>query len=59
MKIGIGLPNPVPDTEGATLVEWARLAEQAGFSSLATSTGSCTRASGSGLLGRRAPPPWK
>jgi alkanesulfonate monooxygenase SsuD/methylene tetrahydromethanopterin reductase-like flavin-dependent oxidoreductase (luciferase family) len=36
MKIGIGLPNPVPDTEGATLVEWARRAEKAGFSSVAT-----------------------
>ena len=36
MKIGIGLPNPVPDTEGATLVEWARRAEEAGFSSVAT-----------------------
>jgi len=36
MKIGIGLPNPVPDTEGATIVQWARRAEAAGFSSLAT-----------------------
>jgi alkanesulfonate monooxygenase SsuD/methylene tetrahydromethanopterin reductase-like flavin-dependent oxidoreductase (luciferase family) len=36
MKIGIGLPNPVPDTDGATLMEWARRAEGAGFSSLAT-----------------------
>jgi alkanesulfonate monooxygenase SsuD/methylene tetrahydromethanopterin reductase-like flavin-dependent oxidoreductase (luciferase family) len=36
MKIGIGLPNPVPGTEGDTLVEWARRAEEAGFSSLAT-----------------------
>jgi alkanesulfonate monooxygenase SsuD/methylene tetrahydromethanopterin reductase-like flavin-dependent oxidoreductase (luciferase family) len=36
MRIGIGLPNPIPGTEGATLVEWARRAEQAGFSSLAT-----------------------
>jgi alkanesulfonate monooxygenase SsuD/methylene tetrahydromethanopterin reductase-like flavin-dependent oxidoreductase (luciferase family) len=36
MQIGIGLPNPVPDTEGTTLVEWARRAEAAGFSSLAT-----------------------
>jgi alkanesulfonate monooxygenase SsuD/methylene tetrahydromethanopterin reductase-like flavin-dependent oxidoreductase (luciferase family) len=36
MKIGIGLPNPVPNTDGATLVEWARHAEEAGFSSLAT-----------------------
>jgi alkanesulfonate monooxygenase SsuD/methylene tetrahydromethanopterin reductase-like flavin-dependent oxidoreductase (luciferase family) len=36
MEIGIGLPNPVPDTSGDTLVEWARHAEEAGFSSLAT-----------------------
>jgi alkanesulfonate monooxygenase SsuD/methylene tetrahydromethanopterin reductase-like flavin-dependent oxidoreductase (luciferase family) len=36
MRIGIGLPNPVPDTEGDTLVEWARRSEEAGFSSLAT-----------------------
>ena len=36
LKIGIGLPNPVPDTDGDTLVEWARRAEAAGFSTLAT-----------------------
>jgi alkanesulfonate monooxygenase SsuD/methylene tetrahydromethanopterin reductase-like flavin-dependent oxidoreductase (luciferase family) len=36
MKIGIGLPNPVPGTDGATLLEWARRAEDAGFSSVAT-----------------------
>jgi alkanesulfonate monooxygenase SsuD/methylene tetrahydromethanopterin reductase-like flavin-dependent oxidoreductase (luciferase family) len=36
MKIGIGLPNPVPGTPGRTLVEWARSAEDRGFSSLAT-----------------------
>lgn len=36
MRIGIGLPNPVPGTDGETLLEWARRAEQAGFSSLAT-----------------------
>lgn len=36
MRIGIGLPNPVPDTDGDTLVKWARHAEEAGFSSLAT-----------------------
>ena len=36
MKIGIGLPNPVPNTDGTTLVEWARRSEQAGFSTLAT-----------------------
>jgi alkanesulfonate monooxygenase SsuD/methylene tetrahydromethanopterin reductase-like flavin-dependent oxidoreductase (luciferase family) len=36
MRIGIGLPNPVPETDGDTLVEWAQRAERAGFSSLAT-----------------------
>jgi alkanesulfonate monooxygenase SsuD/methylene tetrahydromethanopterin reductase-like flavin-dependent oxidoreductase (luciferase family) len=36
MRIGVGLPNPLPNTEGATLVEWARRSEDAGFSSLAT-----------------------
>src|SRR5918992_299068 len=36
MRIGIGLPNPVPGTRGTTLVEWAQRAEGAGFSSLAT-----------------------
>jgi alkanesulfonate monooxygenase SsuD/methylene tetrahydromethanopterin reductase-like flavin-dependent oxidoreductase (luciferase family) len=36
MKIGIGLPNPVPGTPGRTLVEWAKRAEGRGFSSLAT-----------------------
>jgi alkanesulfonate monooxygenase SsuD/methylene tetrahydromethanopterin reductase-like flavin-dependent oxidoreductase (luciferase family) len=36
MKIGIGLPNPVPGIPGTRLVEWARLAEEAGFASLAT-----------------------
>jgi alkanesulfonate monooxygenase SsuD/methylene tetrahydromethanopterin reductase-like flavin-dependent oxidoreductase (luciferase family) len=36
MEIGIGLPNPVPNTDGATLVEWAKRSEQAGFSTLAT-----------------------
>jgi hypothetical protein len=36
MRIGIGLPNPVPDTDGDTLVRWAERAEEAGFSSLAT-----------------------
>jgi alkanesulfonate monooxygenase SsuD/methylene tetrahydromethanopterin reductase-like flavin-dependent oxidoreductase (luciferase family) len=36
MDIGIGLPNPIPGTSGATLVEWARRAEERGFSSLAT-----------------------
>jgi probable F420-dependent oxidoreductase len=36
MHIGIGLPDPVPGTPGSTLVEWARRAEQRGFSGLAT-----------------------
>ena len=36
MEIGIGLPNTVPDTEGRTLVDWAVLAEEAGFSTLGT-----------------------
>jgi alkanesulfonate monooxygenase SsuD/methylene tetrahydromethanopterin reductase-like flavin-dependent oxidoreductase (luciferase family) len=36
MKIGIGLPNPVRDTEGGVLIEWAKRAESAGFSGLVT-----------------------
>jgi len=36
MKIGIGLPNPVPGTPGPVLVEWAQRAEERGFSGLAT-----------------------
>jgi probable F420-dependent oxidoreductase len=36
MDIGIGLPNPIPGTEGKTILEWARRAEERGFSSLAT-----------------------
>jgi len=36
VDIGIGLPNTVPDTEGRTLVDWARHAEEAGFSTLGT-----------------------
>jgi alkanesulfonate monooxygenase SsuD/methylene tetrahydromethanopterin reductase-like flavin-dependent oxidoreductase (luciferase family) len=36
MRIGVGLPNVVPGTPGKTMVEWARNAEQFGFSSLAT-----------------------
>lgn len=36
MKIGIGLPNTVPGTPGDRLLEWARRAEEAGFSGLAT-----------------------
>ena len=36
MDIGIGLPNTVPGTEGRTLIDWARNAEEAGFSTLGT-----------------------
>lgn len=36
MDIGIGLPNPVKGVQGRTLIEWARRAEEADFSSLAT-----------------------
>ena len=36
MEIGIGLPNAVAGTDGRALVEWARRAEDAGFSSLGT-----------------------
>ena len=36
MKIGIGLPNPVPGTSGQTLVDWAKRAEERGFRALAT-----------------------
>jgi alkanesulfonate monooxygenase SsuD/methylene tetrahydromethanopterin reductase-like flavin-dependent oxidoreductase (luciferase family) len=36
MEIGIGLPNTVPGTEGRALIDWARQAEEAGFSTLGT-----------------------
>jgi alkanesulfonate monooxygenase SsuD/methylene tetrahydromethanopterin reductase-like flavin-dependent oxidoreductase (luciferase family) len=36
VDIGIGLPNTVPATEGRTLIDWARQAEEAGFSTLGT-----------------------
>ena len=36
MDIGIGIPNSVRDTRGPQLLEWARRADAAGFSSLAT-----------------------
>ena len=36
MRIAIGLPNPVLDVPGRLLVDWARRAEERGFSSLAT-----------------------
>jgi alkanesulfonate monooxygenase SsuD/methylene tetrahydromethanopterin reductase-like flavin-dependent oxidoreductase (luciferase family) len=35
MKIGIGLPNVVPGTQGRELVHWARRAEKLGVDSLA------------------------
>jgi alkanesulfonate monooxygenase SsuD/methylene tetrahydromethanopterin reductase-like flavin-dependent oxidoreductase (luciferase family) len=33
---GIGLPNAVPDTPAPVITEWARRAEQGGFSTLGT-----------------------
>jgi alkanesulfonate monooxygenase SsuD/methylene tetrahydromethanopterin reductase-like flavin-dependent oxidoreductase (luciferase family) len=36
VKIGIGLPNPVPNTPGNLLVDWAQRAEAAVFSGLVT-----------------------
>jgi alkanesulfonate monooxygenase SsuD/methylene tetrahydromethanopterin reductase-like flavin-dependent oxidoreductase (luciferase family) len=36
VDIGIGLPNTVPGTDGRTLIDWARNAEEAGFSTLGT-----------------------
>ena len=36
MRIGIGLPNPVPHIPGKLLVDWAQRAEAAGFSGLVT-----------------------
>jgi alkanesulfonate monooxygenase SsuD/methylene tetrahydromethanopterin reductase-like flavin-dependent oxidoreductase (luciferase family) len=36
MELGIGLPNTVPGTTGKQLTDWARAAEDAGFSSLGT-----------------------
>src|SRR5919106_2840675 len=36
VDIGIGIPNTVPGATGAELLEWARRADAAGFSSLAT-----------------------
>ena len=36
MKIGIGIPNPVPGTSGQLLLDWARRAEERGFSGLVT-----------------------
>jgi alkanesulfonate monooxygenase SsuD/methylene tetrahydromethanopterin reductase-like flavin-dependent oxidoreductase (luciferase family) len=36
MRIGIGLPNPVPGVRGTLIVDWARQAEARGFAGLAT-----------------------
>ena len=36
MKIGIGLPTTIPGVSGETVLEWARRAEAAGFSTLGT-----------------------
>jgi alkanesulfonate monooxygenase SsuD/methylene tetrahydromethanopterin reductase-like flavin-dependent oxidoreductase (luciferase family) len=36
MKIGIGLPNPIPGCPGPLLPTWAAAAEKRGFSALAT-----------------------
>lgn len=36
MDIGIGIPNTIPSATGDGLLEWARRAEDAGFSTLAT-----------------------
>ena len=34
MDIGIGLPATIPDVDGQTVIEWARRADAAGFTSL-------------------------
>jgi alkanesulfonate monooxygenase SsuD/methylene tetrahydromethanopterin reductase-like flavin-dependent oxidoreductase (luciferase family) len=36
MAIGIGIPNTIPGTPGSLLLDWARRAEERGFSSLGT-----------------------
>ncbi len=36
MRIGIGLPNTVPGTNGALMLDWARQAERRGFSFVST-----------------------
>ena len=36
MDIAIGVPNTIKGTTGSQLLEWARRAEAAGFSSLST-----------------------
>src|SRR5207248_1644276 len=34
MRVGVGLPNGVPDTNGQLIIEWARRADEGPFSSL-------------------------
>jgi alkanesulfonate monooxygenase SsuD/methylene tetrahydromethanopterin reductase-like flavin-dependent oxidoreductase (luciferase family) len=36
MDVGIGLPNAVPEVQGDQLTEWAKKADEAGFSTLGT-----------------------
>ena len=36
MDVGIGIPNSIPGATGADLLDWARRADRAGFSTLAT-----------------------
>lgn len=36
MRIGIGLPNTVPNVDGALMVDWARRAEERGFAFVST-----------------------
>ena len=36
MDIGIGLPSTVPGVDGESLLDWARRADQRGFSTLGT-----------------------
>lgn len=36
MRIGIGLPNTAPGTDGPTMIEWARRAEARGFAFVST-----------------------
>src|SRR5918997_5564643 len=36
MDVGIGLPNSVPGLDGRTIADWARSAEERGFSTLGT-----------------------
>ena len=36
MRIGIGIPNAIPNTDGSLWTSWARRSEERGFSSLST-----------------------